>query len=75
MNDGIAGNRLPGGDSSGLVGLFRDALAQPGVLWLMPLEGINDITGATRQEAVSCTVTPCGRSRHSASRGRRSAKP
>jgi lysophospholipase L1-like esterase len=53
VNAGIAGNRILGDGSSGLVRLFRDALDQPGVRWLMLLEGINDITAATRQQGAA----------------------
>jgi lysophospholipase L1-like esterase len=53
VNAGISGNRLLGDGSSGLVRLFRDALDQPGIKWLMLLEGINDITGATRESGTS----------------------
>jgi lysophospholipase L1-like esterase len=45
LNAGIGGNRVlsDGGGVSALARLDRDALAQPGVKWLMLLEGINDI--------------------------------
>ena len=49
VNAGISGNRVLGDNSSGLARLMHDALRQPGVRWLMLMEGINDITGATRQ--------------------------
>jgi len=56
-NMGIGGNRLlrDGSGASALARLDRDALSQPGVKWLMLLEGINDIGhGATvPEEAVS----------------------
>ena len=48
VNAGISGNRLLGDNTSGLARLMRDALAVPGVKWITVLEGINDITGATR---------------------------
>jgi lysophospholipase L1-like esterase len=51
VNAGISGNRILGDNSSGLARLLRDALAVPGVRWLTLLEGINDITGATRTGA------------------------
>ncbi|HYP09652.1 MAG TPA: SGNH/GDSL hydrolase family protein [Bryobacteraceae bacterium] len=49
VNAGISGNRVLGNDSSALARLMHDALNQPGIEWLMLMEGINDITGATRQ--------------------------
>ncbi len=48
VNAGIAGNRILGDNNSGLARLMRDALSVPGVKWISLLEGINDITGATR---------------------------
>jgi lysophospholipase L1-like esterase len=45
VNQGISGNRLLG-DGAGVSALARfdrDVLSQPGVKWLMVLEGINDI--------------------------------
>ncbi len=50
LNLGIAGNRVLG-DGAGISALARfdrDVLAQPGVKWLMILEGINDMNGAAR---------------------------
>jgi lysophospholipase L1-like esterase len=51
LNQGIGGNRLlrDGLGPSALARLDRDVLAQPGVRWLLVLEGINDI--GTRVEA------------------------
>lgn len=49
VNAGISGNRIRGDNGSGLARLLHDALAQPGVSWIILLEGINDITAATRQ--------------------------
>jgi len=45
LNEGIGGNRLlrDGLGPSALARLDRDVLAQPGVRWLIVLEGINDI--------------------------------
>jgi lysophospholipase L1-like esterase len=45
LNQGIGGNRLlrDGLGPSALARLDRDVLAQPGVRWLIVLEGINDI--------------------------------
>jgi lysophospholipase L1-like esterase len=51
VNAGISGNRLLGDNGSGLVRLVHDALSVPGVRWITLLEGINDITGATRNPA------------------------
>ncbi len=50
INQGISGNRVLG-DGAGVSALARfdrDVLAQPGVKWLMILEGINDMNGAAR---------------------------
>ena len=44
VNAGIAGNRILGDNGSGLARLVNDAIAQPGVSWIILLEGINDIT-------------------------------
>lgn len=45
VNQGIAGNRLlrDGAGVSALARFDRDVLSQPGVKWLIVLEGINDI--------------------------------
>lgn len=45
LNDGIGGNRLlrDGLGPNALARVDRDVLAQPGVRWLIVLEGINDI--------------------------------
>ena len=45
VNEGISGNRLlsDGAGVSALARFDRDVLAQPGVKWLVVLEGINDI--------------------------------
>jgi lysophospholipase L1-like esterase len=45
VNEGISGNRLlnDGAGVSALARLDRDVLSQPGVKWLIVLEGINDI--------------------------------
>jgi lysophospholipase L1-like esterase len=48
VNAGISGNRLIGDNVSGLARLTLHALSVPGVKWMTLLEGINDITGATR---------------------------
>jgi lysophospholipase L1-like esterase len=58
INQGIGGNRVIS-DGAGLAGvsalarLDRDVLSQPGVQWLILLEGINDIGNATAQTASS----------------------
>jgi lysophospholipase L1-like esterase len=49
VNAGISGNRILGDNGSGLVRLVNDAIAQPGAKWIILLEGINDITAASRQ--------------------------
>ena len=48
VNAAISGNRVLGDNTSGLARLARDVLAVPGVRWMTMMEGINDITGATR---------------------------
>ncbi|HKH92056.1 MAG TPA: SGNH/GDSL hydrolase family protein [Gemmatimonadaceae bacterium] len=48
VNAGVSGNRLLGDNGSGLVRFVKDALSVPGVRWVTVLEGINDITGGTR---------------------------
>jgi len=48
VNAGISGNRVLGDNTSGLARLTRDVLTVPGVRWMTLLEGINDITAATR---------------------------
>jgi lysophospholipase L1-like esterase len=49
VNHGISGNRLlaDGAGISALARFDRDILAQPGVKWLIVLEGINDIGMST----------------------------
>ena len=49
VNAGISGNRVFGDNGSALSRLYHDVLSQPGVKWMTLLEGINDITAATRQ--------------------------
>jgi lysophospholipase L1-like esterase len=49
VNAGISGNRVLGDNGSALARLYHDVLDQPGIKWMTVLEGINDITGATRQ--------------------------
>jgi lysophospholipase L1-like esterase len=51
VNAGVSGNRLLGDNGGGLTRLVRDALSVPGVRWITLLEGINDITGGTRDPA------------------------
>ncbi|PZU61229.1 MAG: GDSL family lipase [Sphingobium sp.] len=55
LNQGIGGNRLlnDGLGPNALARLDRDVLAQPGVRWLILLEGINDIGTLTREAPVS----------------------
>jgi lysophospholipase L1-like esterase len=60
LNQGISGNRLlrDGAGVNALARFDRDVLAQPGVKWLMILEGINDIglgsrAGAAANDAVT----------------------
>jgi len=57
-NLGIGGNRVlrDGTGASALARLDRDVLSQPGVQWLMFLEGINDIGAGTRNPAQAVTA-------------------
>ncbi|MGQ9632917.1 MAG: SGNH/GDSL hydrolase family protein [Bryobacteraceae bacterium] len=57
-NLGIGGNRVlrDGTGASALARLDRDVLSQPGVRWLMFLEGINDIGVGTRNRAQPVTA-------------------
>ena len=52
LNQGISGNRLlrDGAGVNALARFDRDVLAQPGVKWLMILEGINDIGLGSRPD-------------------------
>ena len=55
VNEGISGNRLLG-DGAGVSALARfdrDVLSQPGVKWLIVLEGINDIGIGARAGTVT----------------------
>ena len=58
VNAGIAGNRILGDNNSGLARLVPHALSVPGVKWITLLEGINDITAATRAAAAGATPPP-----------------
>ena len=61
VNEGISGNRLlnDGAGVSALARFDRDVLSQPGVKWLIVLEGINDIGLGSRPDAdPSDAVTP-----------------
>ncbi len=55
LNQGISGNRLlrDGAGVNALARFDRDVLAQPGVKWLMVLEGINDIGIGNRANAAA----------------------
>ncbi len=57
VNAGIAGNRILGDNGGGLVRLLPHALSVPGVKWISLLEGINDITAATRSPQGTVTMT------------------
>ncbi len=57
VNAGISGNRLFGDNTSGLARLQEHVLAVPGVEWMTLLIGINDITGATRGNPATPTLT------------------
>ena len=59
LNQGISGNRLlrDGAGVNALARFDRDVLVQPGVKWLMILEGINDIgLGSLPNTPVSDTI-------------------
>lgn len=53
VNQGISGNRVlrEGTATNALARFDRDVIAQPGVKWVMMLEGINDIGQGTRANA------------------------
>ncbi len=51
VNAGISGNRVLGDNGSALSRMLHDVVTVPGVRWITLLEGINDITGATRPGA------------------------
>jgi len=53
VNAGISGNRLLGDNNGGVVRYLHHALAVPGVKWITILEGINDISIATRRNPSS----------------------
>jgi len=55
LNQGISGNRLlrDGAGVNALARFDRDVLAQPGVKWLMILEGINDIGLSSASDPVT----------------------
>lgn len=57
-NLGIGGNRVlrDGTGASAIARLDRDVLSQPGVRWLMFLEGINDIGAGARNPAQAVTA-------------------
>jgi lysophospholipase L1-like esterase len=62
INEGIGGNRVLSDGTlfqgvSALARLDRDVLNQPGVKWLIMLEGINDIGNGTAQLIHAPTVT------------------
>jgi lysophospholipase L1-like esterase len=59
VNQGISGNKILS-DGAGVSALARfdsDVLAQPGVKWLMILEGINDMNGAARPTPLAPAIT------------------
>jgi lysophospholipase L1-like esterase len=57
-NVGIGGNRVlrDGSGASAIARLDRDVLSQPGVRWLMFLEGINDIGTGARNPSQAVTA-------------------
>lgn len=62
LNMGIAGNRVLG-DGAGISALARfdrDVLSQPGVKYVMILEGINDMNGAARGGANGAPAITAG---------------
>jgi lysophospholipase L1-like esterase len=61
-NQGIGGNRVLGDGTllqgvNALARLDRDVLSQPGVTWLMVLEGINDISSGTSGQGNAPPIT------------------
>jgi len=58
VNQGISGNRIlsDGAGVSALARFDRDVIAQPGVKWLLILEGINDMNAAGRPPAPGAPV-------------------
>lgn len=58
VNAGISGNRLLGDNNSGLARLVAHALSVPGVRWVTLMEGINDITAATRPASPGAPAPP-----------------
>jgi len=56
VNAGISGNRVLGDNGSALARLEHDVLSQPGIRWITLLEGINDITGGSRNGARTITA-------------------
>ena len=61
---GIAGNQIlaDGAGVSALARFDRDVLSQPGVKWLMILEGINDMNFASLPETIRRSGSDRGRS-------------
>ncbi len=57
VNAGISGNRVLGDNGGALARMLHDVIAVPGVRWMTLLEGINDITGATRPGAASSSFS------------------
>jgi lysophospholipase L1-like esterase len=58
VNEGIGGNRLliDGAGVNALARFDRDVLGQPGIKYLVLMEGINDIGGATRPGGLQVTA-------------------
>jgi lysophospholipase L1-like esterase len=57
VNAGISGNTVRGDNNSALSRYYHDVLSVPGIQWITVLEGINDITRATRQNATAPSLT------------------
>jgi lysophospholipase L1-like esterase len=57
VNAGISGNTVRGDNSSALSRYYHDVLSVPGIRWITLLEGINDITRATRQNPTAPPLT------------------
>ncbi len=57
VNAGISGNRILGDNGGGLARLVNDVIAQPGISWIILLEGINDITAGIRQQTAAPPFT------------------
>lgn len=60
VNAGISGNRVLGNNTSALARVVPHAISVPGAKWMTVLEGINDITAATRNPAAPGATSTTG---------------